>query len=103
MGKKWDTLNYWEGRKRILLLDGSQAMPARPSDNDWMRMKALRWWVLNACDKDDGIFISLSMNVEKDRRISKAEAHINICYVFGPYIKENTTLLTYKYQIAFAF
>jgi hypothetical protein len=30
-----------EGRKSILLLEGSQAMPARPSDKDRMKMKTL--------------------------------------------------------------
>jgi hypothetical protein len=35
------------GRKRILL-EGTQAMPARPSDKDAMRVKTLGWWVVKA-------------------------------------------------------
>jgi hypothetical protein len=31
------------GRKSILLSEGFQAMPARPSDKDRMRVKTLRW------------------------------------------------------------
>jgi hypothetical protein len=31
------------GRKSILLLEGSQAMPARPSNKDRIRVKTKRW------------------------------------------------------------
>jgi hypothetical protein len=31
------------GRKSIILLEGSQAIPARPSDNDRVRVKTLGW------------------------------------------------------------
>jgi hypothetical protein len=31
------------GRKSIILLEGSQTLPARPSDNGNMRVKTLEW------------------------------------------------------------
>jgi hypothetical protein len=36
-----------EGKKSILL-EGTQAMPARPSDKDRMGVKTLGWWVVKA-------------------------------------------------------
>jgi hypothetical protein len=38
-----------EGEKSILL-EGTQAIPARPSDKDRMEVKSLGWWVFNAED-----------------------------------------------------
>jgi hypothetical protein len=31
--------------KKSILLEGTQAMPARPSDKDRMGVKTLGWWV----------------------------------------------------------
>jgi hypothetical protein len=31
-----------------ILLEGTQAMPARPSDKDRMRVKTIGWWVVKA-------------------------------------------------------
>jgi hypothetical protein len=36
------------GRGESILLEGTQAMPARPSDKDKMGMKTLGWWVVKA-------------------------------------------------------
>jgi hypothetical protein len=36
-----------EGEKSILL-EGTQAIPARPSDKDRMGVKTLGWWVVKA-------------------------------------------------------
>jgi hypothetical protein len=36
------------GGRKSILLEGTQAMPARPSDNDRMRAKTLGWWVVKA-------------------------------------------------------
>jgi hypothetical protein len=36
------------GVKSILLLDGSQAMPARPSGKDRMKVKTLRWLIFTS-------------------------------------------------------
>jgi hypothetical protein len=36
-----------EGENSILL-EGTQAIPARPSDKDRMRVKTLVWWVVKA-------------------------------------------------------
>jgi hypothetical protein len=44
---KREALYIWRGRKNILL-EGTQAMPARPSDKDRMRVKTLEWWVVKA-------------------------------------------------------
>jgi hypothetical protein len=35
-----------EGEKKNSLLEGTQAMPARPSDKGRMGMKTLGWWVV---------------------------------------------------------
>jgi hypothetical protein len=35
-------------RKKSILLEGTQAMPARPSDKDRMGVKTLGWWVVKA-------------------------------------------------------
>jgi hypothetical protein len=35
-------------RKMSILLEGTQAMPARPSDKGRMGMKTLGWWVVKA-------------------------------------------------------
>jgi hypothetical protein len=32
--------------KNSILLEGTQAMPARPSDKDRMGVKTLGWWVV---------------------------------------------------------
>jgi hypothetical protein len=45
---------YLRGKKSILL-EGTQAMPARPSDKGRMRMKTLWWWVVKAWDRDGRI------------------------------------------------
>jgi hypothetical protein len=37
-----------EGGRKSILLEGTQAMPARPSDKDRMRVKMLRWWMVKA-------------------------------------------------------
>jgi hypothetical protein len=37
-----------EGGKKSILLEGTQAMPARPSDKDRMGVKTLGWWVVEA-------------------------------------------------------
>jgi hypothetical protein len=34
--------------ENIILLEGTQAMPARPSDKDIMGVKTLGWWVVKA-------------------------------------------------------
>jgi hypothetical protein len=38
---------FISGRKSILL-EGTQAMPGRPSDKDRMRVKTLGWWMVKA-------------------------------------------------------
>jgi hypothetical protein len=38
---------YLRGKKSILL-EGTQAMPARPSDKGRMGVKTLGWWVVKA-------------------------------------------------------
>jgi hypothetical protein len=45
-GKARGTL-YLRGEKSILL-EGTQAMPARPSDKGRMGVKTLGWWVVKA-------------------------------------------------------
>jgi hypothetical protein len=37
-----------EGEKKSILLEGTQAMPARPSDKGRMGVKTLGWWVVKA-------------------------------------------------------
>jgi hypothetical protein len=37
-----------EGKRKSILLEGTQAMPARPSDKGRMGVKTLGWWVVNA-------------------------------------------------------
>jgi hypothetical protein len=35
---------FWGGRgKRTIMLEGSQALPTRPSDKGAMKLKALKW------------------------------------------------------------
>jgi hypothetical protein len=46
LGKARSVL-YLRGKKSILL-EGTQAMPARPSDKGRMGMKTLGWWVVKA-------------------------------------------------------
>jgi hypothetical protein len=43
------------GGRKSILLEGTQAMPARPSDKDRMRMKTLGSWVIKARDRDVGL------------------------------------------------
>jgi hypothetical protein len=42
MGEVKGTL-LWGGRKSIILLEGSQASPACPSDKSSMKVKTLEW------------------------------------------------------------
>jgi hypothetical protein len=37
-----------EGERKSILLEGTQAMSARPSDKDRMRVNMLRWWMVKA-------------------------------------------------------
>jgi hypothetical protein len=37
-----------EGVRKSILLEGTQAMPARPPDKDRMGVKTLGWWVVKA-------------------------------------------------------
>jgi hypothetical protein len=37
-----------EGGRKSILLEGTQAMSARPSDMDRMGVKTLGWWVVKA-------------------------------------------------------
>jgi hypothetical protein len=46
-GGKREALLYLRGKKSILL-DGTQAKPARPSDKGRMGVKTLGWWVVKA-------------------------------------------------------
>jgi hypothetical protein len=49
----------WVGRgggRKSILLEGNQAMPARPSDKDIMGVKTLGWWVVKAWDRDGRIW-----------------------------------------------
>jgi hypothetical protein len=39
---------FISGGKKSILLEGTQAMPARPSDKDRMAVKTLGWWVVKA-------------------------------------------------------
>jgi hypothetical protein len=39
-----------EGRKSVLLLEGSQAVPASPSDKSYIRAKTLEWLEAVALD-----------------------------------------------------
>jgi hypothetical protein len=43
MGEKRETFCIWGGGDIILLLEGSQAVPARLSDKDRMKVKTLEW------------------------------------------------------------
>jgi hypothetical protein len=45
------------GRQSISSLEGSQAMPARPSDKDRMILKTLGWRVVKSKDRHSGILI----------------------------------------------
>jgi hypothetical protein len=38
----------YEGGRKSILLEGTQAVPARPSDKDRMGVKTLGWWVVKA-------------------------------------------------------
>jgi hypothetical protein len=42
----------WGGGGKSILLEGTQVIPARPSDKDRMGMKTLGWWVVNAWDRE---------------------------------------------------
>jgi hypothetical protein len=42
MGKRNETL-LWGRRKIVVLLAGSQALPARPSDKSRLKVKTLEW------------------------------------------------------------
>jgi hypothetical protein len=37
---------YLRGGRKSILLEGTQAMPARPSDKERMGAKTLGWWVV---------------------------------------------------------
>jgi hypothetical protein len=43
--REWRSLYVGRGRESILL-KGTQAIPARPSDKDRIRVKTLGWWVV---------------------------------------------------------
>jgi hypothetical protein len=45
---------YLRGKKSILL-EGTQAIPARPSDKGRMGVKTLGWWVVKDWDRDGRI------------------------------------------------
>jgi hypothetical protein len=47
MGGKARGALYLGGGKKSILLEGTQAIPARPSD-DRMGVKTLGWWVVKA-------------------------------------------------------
>jgi hypothetical protein len=49
-GGKREALYIWGGKKNILL-EGTQAMPARPSDKGRMGVKTLGLWVVKAWDR----------------------------------------------------
>jgi hypothetical protein len=44
--KRWNERHFifWGGRKNIILLEGSQATPARPSGRKNVKVKTLWWW-----------------------------------------------------------
>jgi hypothetical protein len=50
-----------EGGGESILLQGTQAMPARPSDKDRMEVKTLGWWVVKAWDRDGRILFHVSL------------------------------------------
>jgi hypothetical protein len=55
----------YEGGRKSILLKGTQAMRARPSDKDIRRVKTLGWWVVNAWHRDGRIWFHDSLlNVE---------------------------------------
>jgi hypothetical protein len=56
--KKRETLCFWKGGD--VLLQGSQAASAGPSDKDTVKVEALGRYVQNACQRDDGIFIAIN-------------------------------------------
>jgi hypothetical protein len=58
VGKR-EALYIW-GRK-IISLEGTQAIPARPSDKDRMGVKTLGWWVVKALDRDGRIWFHVSL------------------------------------------
>jgi hypothetical protein len=39
---------YLGGGRKSILLEGTQAIPARPSDKERMGVKTLGWWVVKA-------------------------------------------------------
>jgi hypothetical protein len=59
-GGKREALYIWGGKKSILL-EGTQAMPASPSDKDRMGVKTLGWWVVKAWDRDGRILFDDSL------------------------------------------
>jgi hypothetical protein len=47
--------------KKSILLEGTQATPARPSDKNRMGVKTLGWWVVKAWDRDGRILFHDSL------------------------------------------
>jgi hypothetical protein len=45
-----------EGGRKCILLEGTQAIPARRSDKDRMKVKMLGWWVVKVSDRDGRIW-----------------------------------------------
>jgi hypothetical protein len=45
------------------LLQASQAASAGPSDKDTVKVKALERYVQNACQRNDGIFIAINIEM----------------------------------------
>jgi hypothetical protein len=56
MGEMKDIL-LWGGTKGIILLEGSQASPVRPSDKGSMKVEKLEWLQPVVRDKCRGIMI----------------------------------------------
>lgn len=52
------------GERKIILLQGTQAMFIRPSDKNRVRVKTLGRLVVEACNRDGGILMFSLMNVE---------------------------------------
>jgi hypothetical protein len=57
----------WLRGKKIILLEGTQAMPARPSDKDRMGLKTLGLWVVEAWERDGRILFHDSLLSERER------------------------------------
>jgi hypothetical protein len=60
LGGKLEALYIW-GAKKSILLEGTQAMPARPCDKGRMGVKTLRWWVVKAWERDGRILFHNSL------------------------------------------